>query len=211
MLAISRKLNVPVEKLVDLNKLDDPNRLTAGQIIRVPAAAAETLSANITATPTSRPRDSATPTRTAAPASPTANRTGTPTSTPAPSGQKIPNAPAFDWPAQGPISQYFGEAGHGGIDIERPVGSPVRAAFDGTVITAVKGTDARGWYIEIAHGNGWVTQYQHLGKLNVEVGAVVKKGQTIGEVGMTGRSTGPHLHFELHKDDRRLNPLQYLP
>jgi murein DD-endopeptidase MepM/ murein hydrolase activator NlpD len=210
MLAISRKLNVSVEKLVELNKLEDPNRLTAGQVLLVPAAGAEMLSANLTATPT-RPAASATATRPAAPASPTPNRTGTPTNTPAPSGQKIPNAPAFDWPAQGPISQYFGEAGHGGIDIERPIGWPIRAAFDGTVVTAVKGTDARGWYIEIAHGNGWLTQYQHLGKLSVEVGTVVKKGQTIGEVGMTGRSTGPHLHFEVHNNERRLNPLLYLP
>lgn len=243
MLAIARKLNVPVERLVELNALDDPNRLAAGQTILVPARAAEMLSVNLTATPTTAPATSTatrtvappsptataaspatsptatrtpasaspTTTRTAAPASPTANRTGTPTSTPAPTGQKLPNAPAFDWPAQGPISQYFGEAGHGGLDIERPIGSPVRAAFDGTVTVAVKGSDARGWYIEIAHGNGWVTQYQHLGKLHVEAGASVKKGQLIGEVGMTGRSTGPHLHFEIHKDERRLNPLHYLP
>lgn len=243
MLAIARKLNVSVERLIELNALDDPNRLAAGQTILVPARAAEMLSANVTATPTTAPATatptrtvalpsptataaspatsptatrtpapaSPTTTRTSAPASPTANRTGTATSTPAPTGQKLPNAPAFDWPAQGPISQYFGEAGHGGLDIERPIGSPVRAAFDGTVTVAVKGSDARGWYIEIAHGNGWVTQYQHLGKLHVEAGASVKKGQLIGEVGMTGRSTGPHLHFEIHKDERRLNPLQYLP
>ncbi|MCS6802667.1 MAG: LysM peptidoglycan-binding domain-containing M23 family metallopeptidase [Chloroflexota bacterium] len=233
LLAIARKLNVPVERLIELNALDDPNRLAAGQPIVVPARAAETLSAHVTATAPAAPTATRTPapatptptssatrtaappspttTRTAAPASATAHRTGTPTSTPAPTGQKLPNAPAFDWPAQGPISQYFGEAGHGGLDIERPLGSPVRAAFDGTVTAAVKGSDARGWYIEIAHGNGWVTQYQHLGKLSVEAGATVKKGQVIGEVGMTGRSTGPHLHFEIHKDERRLNPLQYLP
>ncbi|MFN8533945.1 MAG: M23 family metallopeptidase [Dehalococcoidia bacterium] len=95
--------------------------------------------------------------------------------------------------------------------MERPLGSAVRAAFDGTVVNSVKGTDGRGWYIDIAHAGGWVTEYQHLGKLVVNAGDKVKRGQTIGEVGMTGRSTGPHLHFELHKDDRRLNPLQYLP
>lgn len=88
--------------------------------------------------------------------------------------------------------------------------SGVKAAFDGTIVVSEKGVDARGWYIDIDHGNGWVTEYQHLGKLNVKVGDKVKKGQVIGEVGMTGASTGPHVHFEVRKDGVRLDPLRYL-
>ncbi|MCL6648688.1 MAG: peptidoglycan DD-metalloendopeptidase family protein, partial [Chloroflexi bacterium] len=163
-----------------------------------------------TPTPTASPRPVLSVTPTASPRPPLATP-GSATSTPAPRGEKLPNAPAFAWPAQGPITQYFGENGHGGIDIERPLGSTVRAAFDGTVIAAVKGNDGRGWYIDIDHGNGWLTEYQHLGKLSVSAGEKVTRGQPIGEVGMTGLSTGPHLHFEIHKDGRRLDPLRYLP
>jgi murein DD-endopeptidase MepM/ murein hydrolase activator NlpD len=212
LLAIARKLNVPLAKLLELNDLPDPNRLVAGQSLRVPASTAETLSSTVAATPTPtatlRPVLSATPT--ASPRPPLATP-GSATATPVPRGEKIPNAPAFVWPAQGPITQYFGENGHGGIDIERPLGSTVRAAFDGMVIAAVKGNDGRGWYIDIDHGNGWLTEYQHLGKLSVSAGERVTRGQPIGEVGMTGLSTGPHLHFEIHKDGRRLDPLRYLP
>lgn len=79
------------------------------------------------------------------------------------------------------------------------------------MIGAVKGGDGRGWYIDLSHVNGWGTEYQHLSKINVNPGDRVKKGDIIGEVGMTGWTTGPHLHFEVHKDGKRLNPLQYLP
>lgn len=155
-----------------------------------------------------------TATKSAAAASSTpVKQAGTATSTPPRkvTGARLPGAPTVEWPVVGGVSQYFGENGHSGLDIEQPLGRPVRAASDGTVINAVRGSDARGFYVTISHGNGWETEYQHLSKILVNVGDTVRKGQTVGEVGLTGLTTGPHLHFEVRKDGKRYDPLIYLP
>ncbi len=90
--------------------------------------------------------------------------------------------------------------GHNGVDLSGvPVGSSVRAAANGVVIIAKNGgwNGAYGSYVVIAHPNGTQTLYAHLNSVNVERGDQVKQGQTIGGMGNTGRSTGPHLHFEI--------------
>ena len=99
--------------------------------------------------------------------------------------------------------------GHDGIDYGAGYGAAVYAADSGTVITA-QYNSARGNYIVVNHGNGMQTWYQHLSSMSVTVGQTVARGQVIGNVGTTGISTGPHLHFEVHVGGVPVNPLNYL-
>lgn len=98
---------------------------------------------------------------------------------------------------------------HAGIDFRGPIGSPIFAAADGRVTFAgVK--SGYGNAIEITHGNGMLTRYAHLSRIDVKVGQGVGAGSTIGGLGSTGRSTGPHLHFEVRINDRAVNPRPFL-
>ncbi len=108
------------------------------------------------------------------------------------------------------ISQYFGWR-HSGLDIACPFSSALYAADSGVVIRAQGGWNGGyGNMIMIAHGNGIQTVYGHLTKIYVEVGQTVEKGEQIGLEGSTGRSTGPHLHFEVRVGGVRRNPLSYV-
>lgn len=125
-----------------------------------------------------------------------------------------PAAPAtgrFNWPTiSRRISQYYRGWRHTGLDIAAPMGQPVYAAEDGVVITSGWSRGGYGYYIIIDHGDGVQTLYGHNSLLLVERGDRVIKGQVIGHVGSTGRSTGPHVHFEVRIDGNRVNPLEYL-
>ena len=126
----------------------------------------------------------------------------------APSGRLI-------WPTSGgAITSGFGPRWgrmHTGIDIPRPYGTPVYAAADGTVVQVVTGWGGGyGNYIVIYHGGGISTLYSHNSRNAVSVGQEVKAGQIIGYVGSTGRSTGPHLHFEVRVNGSPVNPQGYL-
>ncbi|MFF2911840.1 M23 family metallopeptidase [Paenibacillus sp. NPDC057934] len=98
---------------------------------------------------------------------------------------------------------------HAGIDIAAKNGDPVFAALSGEVV-AVDQQGARGKYIVVKHPNGLETWYMHLSGMNVSPGEKVAKGQKIGLVGSTGRSTGPHLHFQVVKQNNPVNPLSYV-
>jgi murein DD-endopeptidase MepM/ murein hydrolase activator NlpD len=102
-----------------------------------------------------------------------------------------------------------GAAMHSGIDFKGPIGSPVFAAADGRV-TFVGQKSGYGNVIEISHGNGMLTRYAHLSRFDVTVGQLVAAGTTIAGLGNTGRSTGPHLHFEVRINDRAINPRPFL-
>jgi murein DD-endopeptidase MepM/ murein hydrolase activator NlpD len=116
----------------------------------------------------------------------------------------------FGWPASGLITQrYWG--GHRAIDIASARGTPVFAADSGYVAMAGWSNAGYGNVLIIDHGNGFQTLYAHLDSFNVLKGQSVKKGQTIGTMGATGRATGPHLHFEIHKAGVQRNPLGILP
>jgi murein DD-endopeptidase MepM/ murein hydrolase activator NlpD len=127
------------------------------------------------------------------------------------------NLPSI-WPVRGRVTAGFGErmdplngegAFHAGMDIAAPTGTEISAAADGIVLSA--GPDAGyGNSILIDHGYGIQTRYGHLSKVEVVVGQEVKRGQVIGTVGMTGRATGPHLHYEVHVQDTPVNPAKYL-
>lgn len=99
---------------------------------------------------------------------------------------------------------------HAGIDIRAKYGSEVYAAFDGVVVEVKKNNKSYGNTIKVLHENGLVTFYAHLSLLNAKKGDSVCKGQIIGKVGTSGNATGPHLHFEIREEDRKLNPLEYL-
>ena len=98
---------------------------------------------------------------------------------------------------------------HEGIDVSAPMGAPVVAPASGVVITI---TQQRGYglILEINHGNGLVTKYAHLSRVNVKQGQRVTRGQTIANVGNSGLSTGPHLHYEIHVDGRVVDPLKFV-
>ncbi len=99
---------------------------------------------------------------------------------------------------------------HAGMDIDGERGDTVIAPANGTVIKA-EWTGGYGNMIEIDHGNGLTTRYGHLSKIEIQVGDTIQRGQLIGLVGSTGRSTGPHLHYELRLNDKSINPRFLLP
>jgi murein DD-endopeptidase MepM/ murein hydrolase activator NlpD len=116
----------------------------------------------------------------------------------------------FAWPTRGVLTQGYW-SGHLGIDIGNVTGTPIYAADDGYIVLAGQDTWGYGNQVLIDHGNGFLTRYAHLHRIHVKAGASVKKGQQIGLMGSTGRSTGPHLHFEVIYQRIRRNPLGFLP
>lgn len=115
----------------------------------------------------------------------------------------------FAWPTKGLLSQRYW-SGHLGIDIANRTGVPIVAADAGYVVMAGRDTWGYGNQVIIDHGNGFKTRYAHLQHIYVKAGDTVKKEQKIGTMGSTGRSTGPHLHFEIIKNGVRQNPQAYL-
>ena len=122
------------------------------------------------------------------------------------------------WPVEGPITGPFGAridpfngegAFHSGVDISCPYGRPIIAPADG-VVTYASFYSGYGRLIEIDHGSSIATRYGHLSGFAVTDGQTVRKGQVIGYVGMSGRSTGAHLHYEVRIHDTPVNPHKYL-
>lgn len=123
------------------------------------------------------------------------------------------------WPVSGGwVSSNFGSRMHPmtgkkhfhkGVDIPGKVGAHVLAVADGVVTRSTKSGNY-GWLVEVDHGDSYTTLYSHNRKNLVEEGQTVIKGQAIAEIGSTGRSTGPHVHFEVSKNSRRINPVKYL-
>lgn len=116
----------------------------------------------------------------------------------------------FVWPTAGGVSQHFAWY-HPGVDIPNKSAPGIAAADDGKVIAA-GWPDGSGYGNRVAldHGNGYQTLYAHLSNVYVTIGQVVSRGQTIGQMGSTGRSTGIHLHFEIHYRGVPINPLAIL-
>lgn len=98
---------------------------------------------------------------------------------------------------------------HKGIDLAAPTGTPIYATADGLVSRA-SWFSTYGLYVSIEHGGQLQTRYAHMSRLNVAKGQRVKKGEVIGFVGSTGRSTGPHLHYEVRVDGKAVNPVPYM-
>lgn len=98
---------------------------------------------------------------------------------------------------------------HAGLDFAAPQGTPIYATADGRVTTAGNTGNGYGNHVEINHGFGYETLYGHMFRVKVRVGQVIKRGEVIGWVGSTGKSTGPHLHYEVHKGGRPLDPIYF--
>ncbi len=122
------------------------------------------------------------------------------------------------WPVQGHVTAGFGERldplngegeFHAGMDIAAPSGTIVKSTADGIVFAAAPDA-GYGNAILVDHGSGITTKYGHLSKIYVIVGQEIKRGQVIGAVGTTGKTTGPHLHYEVHVQDTPVNPAKYL-
>jgi murein DD-endopeptidase MepM/ murein hydrolase activator NlpD len=128
------------------------------------------------------------------------------------------NATPNLWPVEGQITGSFGEridpfngegAFHSGVDISAGVGSAVIAPADG-VVTFADFLGGYGRAIMLDHGHGISTRYGHLASFAVTAGQYIHRGDTIGYVGLSGRSTGPHLHYEVRINDTPVNPYKYL-
>jgi murein DD-endopeptidase MepM/ murein hydrolase activator NlpD len=98
---------------------------------------------------------------------------------------------------------------HTGVDFTAPKGTPIYATGDGVVITVKTVFGGYGKYVEIDHGFGFVTRYAHMNDFKVRPGQKVKRGDHIGSVGNTGSSTAPHIHYEVLKDGKHVNPVNY--
>ncbi|MEH0973040.1 M23 family metallopeptidase [Micromonospora sp. CPCC 205546] len=154
------------------------------------------------------------PTKASPPAKPSPKAT---TAKPKPKPKKS-SAPKPGWviPMKGAaITSCYGPrwgTQHAGIDFALPAGTPVRAAFGGTVTKAGDVGDGYGISVFVDHGNGYLTHYAHLSTTKVGVGDKVGTGQTIGLEGSTGDSTGPHLHFEVHQGQmwNQIDPAPFL-
>ena len=115
----------------------------------------------------------------------------------------------FEWPVEGAVNTPFG-GGHDGIDIEGETGDPITAARSGKVVFSGDDGDGYGTKILIDHGRGIKTLYSHLNEMSQRRGWI-EVGDKVGTVGCTGSCSGDHLHFEILKNERALNPLDYLP
>ncbi len=130
------------------------------------------------------------------------------------------NAKPHAWPTEGGwISSRFGRridpfngrpAQHYGVDIANRSGAPVLSTSHGVVTFAGKMVDF-GYVVDIEHGYGYKTRYAHMGDVAVHIGDVVKGNQLLGHIGSTGRSTGPHLHYEVRRFGQLINPQSFLP
>ena len=215
---ISRKTGASVDAIKRTNSLTSDS-LRIGQALLVPGLTSngsQNLAANV---PLDSTATGATPATTPQP-KPNQVVPYTPPSVSTIDESSIASAPAstglksLRWPAQGRIVSAFGSdiggKANDGIDISLPVGTPVKAAENGTVIYAGDGLKELGKTILVRHGDGLVTVYGHVNELKVSRGDQVNRGQVIAASGMTGAARQPQLHFEVRKDTKPVNPTQYL-
>lgn len=104
---------------------------------------------------------------------------------------------------------YGGRQYHKGIDLSGRTGLPIYASGDGVVLTAAYNGGGYGNLVEVDHGFGYTTRYAHLSKISVRSGQKIKRGDKVGEIGNTGKSKGPHLHYEIRLKNNPQNPLIY--
>jgi murein DD-endopeptidase MepM/ murein hydrolase activator NlpD len=197
---IARTYGVDPDALMQANGITDPRTLEIGQELFVPGATRVLEVEEAPGMLPSRPEP-------AAPRPARAEREE-PAEAPASAAR-----PALAWPLRGVLYGRFGMRGgahHDGIDIAAPDGSPVLAADDGTVIFVGK-QSGYGNVVIVRHEHGLVTVYAHNSEVLVREGARVARGQQVARVGQTGRTTGPHLHFEVRDGVKPRDPLLYLP
>ena len=219
---ISRSYGVDFTTLAKQNKIKEPWTLSVGQHLYLPA----TLNKNMTDYPPEDSQDQSSQMKTVQNEPQQIQGTTEPTKTETKQkkqktvAQKVslPKAPKrsgnFAWPVQGSVISGFGVSGNGrrndGINISAKKGTSIKAAENGVV--AYSGNELKGFgnLVLIKHSDGWVTAYAHADKISVKKGMMVKKGQSIGEVGNTGNVKTPQLHFEVRKGTKAVDPINYL-
>jgi len=211
---IARAYGVSVDELMALNGIEDPRAVGIGQKLLIPGATevravelaadggtpeveerAVAVAADPDPVPEARPRSS-----------PAARRPPGPTTRP---GQGKGD---LGWPVRGVLYARFGRKGaepHDGIDLAAPAGTPVKTAAEGTVLFA--GDQAGyGKIVIVEHAGGLITLYAHNRDLRVKSGQRVRPEQVIATVGESGRTSGPHLHFEVRRNGAPVDPLEHL-
>jgi murein DD-endopeptidase MepM/ murein hydrolase activator NlpD len=200
---IARTYGMDPADLVETNGIVDPTAIEIGTELFVPGAS------RILEVPPpgSSPETPPSPIPSAAPPSPSPSP-GAGAARPRPG----PDAGTLSWPVQGVLYGRFGTRQgerHDGIDIAAPEGTAITAAAAGTVLFAGE-QSGYGSIVILEHEGGLVTLYAHASELLVRDGARVRRGQPIARVGQTGKTTGPHLHFEVRDGTRPRNPLLFL-
>ena len=123
------------------------------------------------------------------------------------------------WPVDGRLIGSYGkrsdpfsgeQAWHYGVDLSAPIGSPIRAAADGTVVEASYSGGGFGRLVVVDHGRGVQTYYAHLSRIDVIAGQGVRRGEIVGALGRSGRATAPHLHYEVRIGGNPVNPYMFL-
>jgi murein DD-endopeptidase MepM/ murein hydrolase activator NlpD len=179
---IVKKYGGSTKEIIEFNKLTDASDIVIGQEIIIPSGKK----------PVSYPV-----------------RPSNPTNTSFSQATTVSNA-KLQWPTNSSrITQYYGWR-HTGLDIGNKTGQPIYASESGKITKAGWNRGGYGYYIMINHGGGLETLYAHLSRIDVKIGQNVSRGQVIGGIGSTGRSTGPHIHFEVRVNNRRSNPLSYI-
>ncbi|MGI9150823.1 MAG: peptidoglycan DD-metalloendopeptidase family protein [Limnohabitans sp.] len=181
------------------NKLDNPNLIETGQVLRVAPPQAEPV-----ARPAASPAPAATPAKTTASA-PTSPAPATTTA--AEVADEVLN---FQWPARGNVLAGFDESKNKGLDISGKAGDPVLAAADGRVVYAGAGLRGYGNLIILKHNNTFLTAYAHNQTLLVKEDQVIKRGQKIAEMGSSDADQ-VKLHFEIRRQGKPVDPAKYLP
>ncbi len=224
--SLSRKYQIPVNDMAVMNKLSAPFTLSVGQKIKVPKLDnVQTRSAIVVKTEQKasfvntdkkvtekQSEKSQTPQKTPV----TAKQQTKISSNPKTQLPKISvrSGSKFSWPVRGKILSAYGAKNSGlfndGINIGATRGTDVKAAENGVVAYAGNEVKGMGNLIIMQHSDGWMTVYAHLDSMSVKRGNVIKVGQSIGKVGMTGKVDKPQLHFEIRKGTKAYNPTQYL-
>lgn len=211
---ISQAYGISISRLMEANKLPFPSAIRVGQKLFIPGAKAVLkVEPYVPLSPAERKsleRSLEKPEQGAAPDSSGKPRGNTPAESPPWTGQELD----LTWPIQGKINSRYGPRGknfHSGLDIASPQYQEVKAAMDGEVLLARDSGTGYGKLVVLRHHRGLSTVYGHLNVIIAREGEAVRQGQPIGGVGSTGKSTGPHLHFELRERGRALDPLPLLP
>lgn len=194
---IAKTYGLTVDALMQANAIDDPRELKVGEVLRIPGAQRPTTRVveadSPEPTPPSRPVVA--PER----RQPKVVKVGT------------TNGP-LAWPLRGVLYARFGRKGrepHDGIDLAAPAGTAVKTAAPGTVLYAGE-QQGYGLIVIVEHAQGLVTLYAHNRDVRVRTGQKVRDGQVVATVGDSGKTSGPHLHFEVRREGKPVDPLEYL-